>query len=64
MPNMQNPATMGGAHCVGDLLGGDQEQTTASPLILQISRLVSRFGMPTATAATVAEIVFYTETRG
>jgi len=60
---MKNPATKGGAYPVDDLLAGDQAQDTPSSLTLQISRLVSRFKLPIATAAVLAEIAFYTESR-
>jgi hypothetical protein len=58
---MENPATKGGAYSVDDLLAGDQAQDTPSSLTLQISRLVSRFGLPIATAAVVAEHAFRAE---
>jgi hypothetical protein len=62
MPS-KNPATKGGAHSVGDLLGGDLEQNKPSSFTLQVSRLVSRFGLPTATAAVIAELAFIVEAR-
>jgi hypothetical protein len=64
MPKKVNPAFKGGAQSVGDLLPGDHEQNTPSPLTLQISRLASRFGLPIATATVFAEIIFRTESRG
>jgi hypothetical protein len=61
----QNPATMGGAsYSVGDLLGGDHVHNKPSAFTLQVSTLVSRFALPIATAAAVAEIAFRTEERG
>jgi hypothetical protein len=43
-------------------LGGEHHHNSPPPLTLQISRLVSRFGMPTATAAVLAEHAFRAET--
>lgn len=57
MPS-KNPATRGGAVSVGDLLGGDLLQATASPLTLQVARIMSRFSMPVATALVLAELAY------
>jgi hypothetical protein len=61
---MKNPATKGGAYSVDDLLGGDHEHNRPSAFTLQVSTLVSRFALPIATAAALAEIAFRTEERG
>jgi hypothetical protein len=60
---MKNPATKGGAYHLDDLLGGDHEHNRPLPFTLQVSTLVSRFALPIATAAVVAEIAFHTEVR-
>ncbi|WP_338827624.1 hypothetical protein [Bradyrhizobium sp. 27S5] len=54
----KNPATKGGAVSVGDLLGGDLPQNTASPLTLQATRIMSRFATPVATAFVLAELAY------
>ena len=57
----QNPATKGGACSARDQLAGDHEQNKPSAVTLQVSRLVSLFGLPTATAAVIAEHAFRAE---
>ena len=58
---MENPATKGGACSVCDQLAGDHEHNKPSAVTLQVLRLVSLFGLPTATAAVIAEHAFRAE---
>jgi hypothetical protein len=55
---MKDPATKGGACSVCDQLAGDHEHNKPSAVTLQVSRLVSLFGLPTATADVIAEHAF------
>ena len=62
MSNAQNPvAGDDGVLKIGAQLGGEHHHNSPRHLTLQISRLVSRFALPVATASMIAEIAFHSE---